>query len=339
MKICPYCKKEIKPGMHVYDCAKKYNIIKERKEIKFDFVIYNFPMLTKDFFIQKYENELYSLPDFNKEFNTDNKTVHFLVDYYGIHKRTIKESSKLISQEKYKKTCNEKYGVDNVSKVNEIKGKKAKTFLNNYGVDNIFKDEDFKKYLVENNFAWLYKESNKKRSVSQSKSIRYFWDNVSDERKTEIHAYNKLRYQEWWNNLTPEEKTAEIQKRRTFISKLETRIAKILRDNNISFTSQFWIKRKSYDFRFEKTKIILEIQGDFWHANPKKYCADDILKQPGRIITAQEIWEKDKEKEKAANNRGFKVIYLWEHEINLMNDKELFDNIINKLENETKSNT
>ncbi|MCK9574820.1 MAG: very short patch repair endonuclease [Clostridia bacterium] len=338
MKTCPYCKKEILPSLHIYKCAKEHNIIKDRIDIKYDYILHNFPSLTKEFFVKKYEIELYSLPMFNAEFGTDNKTVSFLIDYYKIHKRNIKESSNLISQEKYRKTCNEKYGVDNVSKVDAVQKKKENTFILHYGVNNIFKDKEFKDYITENNFAWLYDESNKSRAISQSKSIRYFWENVSDERKYEIHEYNKLQYQKWWNNLSQEEKTAVIQKRQAYVSKIETRVAKILRDNNITYTAQFWINRKSYDFRFDKTKILLEVQGDFWHANPSKYCANDVLKHPGSWVTAQQLWEKDKMKNDIALSYGYKVLYLWESEINKLTDVELYDAIIKKLKNETKVN-
>lgn len=331
MKHCPYCNQEIKPGMHIYNCAKKHKIDKDKKEIKYDFIIYNFPILTKEFIIQKYEKELWSLPDFNKEIGTDNKTVHFLVDYYEIHKRGLSESSELISQEKYKKTCMEKYGVDNCSKLESIQKKKEETFIKNYGVDNIFKHNEFKQYIAENNFAWMYESSRKQRSVSQSKSIRHFWENVSDERKSEIHAYNKKQYQNWWFGLTDEERIIEIQKRTCYASRIETRVMKVLTDNNISFQSQVWIDRKSYDIKLSKTKIVIEVQGDFWHANPYRYNAEDILCHPGGHITANELWQKDEAKRKLAEKYGYKVFYLWESFINKSTDEEIFNDIIKNI--------
>jgi hypothetical protein len=46
---------------------------------------------------------------------------------------------------KRKKTCNERYDVENVSQSKEIKDRKSKTFVKNYGVDNIFKRSDLMK--------------------------------------------------------------------------------------------------------------------------------------------------------------------------------------------------
>ena len=41
-KTCPYCKKEIKPGNHIYNCAKLKGIIKDKKDIKFDWYFFFF---------------------------------------------------------------------------------------------------------------------------------------------------------------------------------------------------------------------------------------------------------------------------------------------------------
>lgn len=47
-------------------------------------------------------------------------------------------------QEEIKKTSLQRYGVDNVAKVDSVKEKVRKTLLERYGVDNYFKTADFK---------------------------------------------------------------------------------------------------------------------------------------------------------------------------------------------------
>lgn len=51
-------------------------------------------------------------------------------------------------REKYKKTCENKYGdgIINVSQSEDIKKKKANTFIKNYGVDNIWKCDWWNEY-------------------------------------------------------------------------------------------------------------------------------------------------------------------------------------------------
>lgn len=54
------------------------------------------------------------------KYNIDSKSVYFLLDLKQIPHRTISQSAKEISYEKYKQTCLEKYGVENISQVPEI---------------------------------------------------------------------------------------------------------------------------------------------------------------------------------------------------------------------------
>ncbi len=80
-------------------------------------------------------------------------------------------------QEKYKKTCLEKYGVDNAFKSEEIKNKIKETNMEKYGVEHILKNEKFKekikqtnlqKYGVENPFqAEEFKEKSKQTCLEK----------------------------------------------------------------------------------------------------------------------------------------------------------------------------
>ena len=59
------------------------------------------------------------------------------------------------------------------------------------------------------------------------------------------------------------------------------------------------IIRKNYFYDFVITspvKAVIEFNGDFWHANPKIYGADDIVKIPKNNKKASEIWEYEKQK-------------------------------------------
>lgn len=55
-------------------------------------------------------------------------------------------------------------------------------------------------------------------------------------------------------------------------------------------------------------KKIIEFYGDYWHANPNKFKATDIIKK----ITAEKIWEKDHKKIKSLENNGYTVLIIWE---------------------------
>lgn len=74
------------------------------------------------------------------------------------------------------------------------------------------------------------------------------------------------------------------------------------------------------DIKF-KNKII-ELNGDFFHANPKKYKSDDLI---FKSITANDIWDKDQKRIECFNSNGFETLIIWESDYHL--NKEI---ILNK---------
>lgn len=77
---------------------------------------------------------------------------------------------------------------------------------------------------------------------------------------------------------------------------------------------------KYYDICIPNLKLIIEVNGTIYHADPKKYLANDLLDQhpahKKNPIFAKEIWLNDKIKTEIAEQHGFKVIYFWEKDIN-----------------------
>jgi G:T-mismatch repair DNA endonuclease (very short patch repair protein)/ribosomal protein L40E len=98
------------------------------------------------------------------------------------------------------------------------------------------------------------------------------------------------------------------------ISKPEKEIAKKLTELNVDFEKQFHIKGIPYwyDFYLPKHNLIIEFQGDYWHANPLKYKSGTILKIRGRLKLVDDIWERDKIKKEASENAGYKFLAIWE---------------------------
>ena len=58
------------------------------------------------------------------------------------------------------------------------------------------------------------------------------------------------------------------------------------------------------------SKKIIEFYGDYWHANPKKYAAADIIKTK----RASEIWEHDANRRNLLIEAGYSVLIIWGHE-------------------------
>lgn len=251
----------------------------------------------------------------------------------GLHEKTISESRKLKSvHEKQKITNLLKYGYENVSQSPKIKEKKRETFLKNYGVDNIWKTDWYRDWWE----STIKKKYGKVCLVDLYGCENYFgWKTMSDDEKKLIskRAYNG--YVKWYEKLSDEDRKIYNQKKSNGIiragrSKQELKIENILNKNNFYNKPQYWVKNKSYDFHLGG-KILLEVNGTYWHCDPRFYKSDDIVKFGEEICLASDVWDKDKKKMELAESYGYKVIYLWENEINKYTDEEIFNNIISLL--------
>ncbi|MFA5999993.1 MAG: hypothetical protein WC783_03390 [Candidatus Paceibacterota bacterium] len=323
-KTCPFCKRYLKGGSnHIYYCNKKpINLTKN--DIKYKFIKYHFPEISKKDVIL-YEYSLMSLPDLKRKYNIDYKSIQFLLKYFNIHIRGITEST-FISRPKAKKTLLNKFGVDNVSKLEIIKEKKRQTFLKHYGVDNIRKDENFRKYMsvyIKDFQAHLSDDNKKIISKKISDANKKYQLSLTDNEKI-LHRKKRI---EWWNNLPDENKIKHLKKSLK-PSKLEIKVINALINNNYSIESQVYINRKSYDIKLNPFKIIIEVNGDYWHANPLIYKENDILNSNK---TAKDIWKKDLDKKINAEKYGYTVIYLWESELKNKEPNEIINILFNKI--------
>ncbi len=103
------------------------------------------------------------------------------------------------------------------------------------------------------------------------------------------------------------------------ISKPERALASFLLDRGYSFKQQFHIPGEPYwyDFKFHEANLILEFQGDYWHANPEKHKSGALLRiQSAGPILVDAIWARDAAKRVAAEKHGLKVVYFWEADFN-----------------------
>lgn len=94
------------------------------------------------------------------------------------------------------------------------------------------------------------------------------------------------------------------------MNKLEKIVADELDKAGISYHFQFFLIEddvcKSYDFKIKGNPLIIEVDGDFWHGNPK---------QTNHYVNVNEVRENDTFKTKMAERLGYKVVRLWESDI------------------------
>lgn len=68
-----------------------------------------------------------------------------------------------------------------------------------------------------------------------------------------------------------------------------------------------------FDIYIPSKHTLIEVNGNYWHFNPKIYVAEHFDKH--RNVTAQQIWERDATKLKTATEQGFAVVVVWEDEV------------------------
>lgn len=83
---------------------------------------------------------------------------------------------------------------------------------------------------------------------------------------------------------------------------------------------EYLVNKYSFDFRYKN--ILIEINGDYWHCNPKLYKPFEFNKVIGKY--AHEIWKKDELKKKTAEDEGYLVYIIWEYDYR-KNPKETLD--------------
>lgn len=76
-------------------------------------------------------------------------------------------------------------------------------------------------------------------------------------------------------------------------------------------------RRFVFDFFIPSANLLIEVNGDYFHANPLFYNENDALHHPGTNgILAKEIWQRDKNKVDYAIALGYNILVIWEQEIN-----------------------
>lgn len=238
--------------------------------------------------LQKYSANYIAQKYFYPEFQTSAGTVIRYAKKFGIKTHSISEGTKLkTSQNTRKKELYKKYGCTNVSQMQVVKDKKVEKALEKYGCINVFQSEEIKQ-----------------RS-----------------RKTMIEKYGV-------------EYTVQLPgyaKNSGKVSQMHKDISKFLKLNKIKHTNEEIFPRVSQkinrmygpraDIKLTNKKIVIEVNGDMWHANPQKYKARDIINTWTGPQTAKKIWEKDKIKKEHIESFGYKVLYIWEYDIRLNKQK------------------
>ena len=107
-------------------------------------------------------------------------------------------------------------------------------------------------------------------------------------------------------------------------TKIELITQSILEKNKINFKKHknFKLRKSNHqaDIVIEPNKVI-EVNGDYWHFNPKIYHAESTQKLRDKSILAKEKWAYDKYLIEGMESQGYKVLVVWESELKKELDK------------------
>lgn len=237
---------------------------------------------------------------FHPNFITTAGVVIEKAKLHGIKTHSLSSVCLLKSVKNEKKDTNlKKWGAINPSQSEKIKKKKEQASLAKYGCKNVFQSEEIK----------------------------------AKSRKTCIEKYGVTN----WNALGLNRSSGKR-------SKFHKQIEQILINNKIPFKSEVAAKFSAYndilgkdyspivDILLSKYKVVIECNGDYWHANPKLYKSTDLFNTWDGPKTAKDIWEKDKIRKKQIESFGYKVIIVWESDLK-QNKLKFERDLINAIKN------
>jgi very-short-patch-repair endonuclease len=89
----------------------------------------------------------------------------------------------------------------------------------------------------------------------------------------------------------------------------EKALDKMLKELKVNYEPQKIVGPKIYDFYIIDFNLLIEVDGDYWHANPAIYLEGDHNKTQKRNV------KNDRFKDILASGRGFGLIRIWESDL------------------------
>jgi len=152
---------------------------------------------------------------------------------------------------------------------------------------------------------------------------RINWEKILFEEEGIINVFQRKEVIEKIANKIAEYNTDP--RRGSRISSFHRQINEMIKNYNIKTKLEYRINNFYYDI-FVEPNLIIEVNGNMFHANPIYYKSGDLLNNHifnNKLV--DEIWERDKIKNENAINNGYKLLIIWESDIkkdiNEVNDK------------------
>lgn len=179
---------------------------------------------------------------------------------------------------------------------NKVKSAIKQTNIEYY-LNQGMSEEEAKQALHERQSTFTLEKCIKRYGDEKGKLV---WQKRQDKWITTL--YNKFN-KEW---------IAQSEIAKDFINKLMSVLNITDRSKCTELSLRDNKNKKTYSFDFYYNNVLIEFNGDYWHANPKIYNSDKIFSRHGNELKITDIWVKDKQKKEFAESLGYKVIVIWE---------------------------
>ena len=176
----------------------------------------------------------------------------------------------------------------------------------------LWKQESYRKSVI--NGTTGKKRCQKFKNAQRFNALKQFKNKAQRKLRSDIMREN------WRNGKIAYHASASFNK-----SKMEKELFNLLKDkyNNVLKVHHktLHIENKWYypDITINN-ELIIEFNGDYWHANPNIYEGNDIVHHNK---FASDIWEHDNQRKETFFNAGYKTLIIWEKEFLHNRDKTL----------------
>lgn len=215
----------------------------------------------------------------------------------------------------------------------KVQEKIANVVLEKYGVSCVFQAQQVKIKLSQKRLTRIYKKHTIESRQKISNSAKERWKDDNFKRKTSsniregiLNNKSEIQRRKYWMSSKmqdPVYKEKLFKSSRNRLSKLHQRIRSHLDLDRLGFVSEQQVGRYFVDEMHHEKKVIVEIYGDYTHANPKKFDDHFVVRLMGQSYTAQEKHQADEKRLNKLREAGYKVIIVWESDELAERQKEI----------------
>lgn len=184
-------------------------------------------------------------------------------------------------------------------------------------------------WTKKENVNEILKKRSEKRLSNDKKLNRKYkaWN------KGKKGIYTKETIEKIRNSTIKQMKEGKIKK-----TKIEIIFENFLIENDIKYVYSFIYKKRQFDFYLKDYNLIIEINGDYWHANPKFWDIYGNDNNKKKLYETQKMKIKDDIiKEKMIEDSNYKFIKFWEDDIH-NNFSLIIETLIKKFNIKIKNN-